>query len=54
LALNEMMVAFARLVREWDFVPGERFSEKKWREEIKDFHMVRVGDLWGRFMPTRN
>jgi cytochrome P450 len=45
LALNEMRVAFGGLVREWDFILGERFSENKWREEIKDFHTVRVGDL---------
>ncbi|KAE8441592.1 hypothetical protein EG329_004641 [Mollisiaceae sp. DMI_Dod_QoI] len=51
LALNEMRVALASLVREWDVVLGERYDENKWREGLKDYHVMKVGDLWGKFVP---
>jgi len=50
LASNEMRFAFARLVREWDFVLGERYDEMLWREGVMDHHTVSVGDLRGKFV----
>jgi hypothetical protein len=43
--LNEIRVTFAGFVREWDFVLGETLLEKAWKAEIRDHHMVKVGDL---------
>lgn len=53
LALNEMRFAFASVVREWDFVLGERYDEGQWRDGIRDHHTVKVGELWGRCVKRR-
>jgi len=37
-------------LNEWDFLLGKRYDEKEWREGTKDHHMVKMGDLWGKYV----
>ncbi|KUJ09935.1 high nitrogen upregulated cytochrome P450 monooxygenase-like protein 2 [Mollisia scopiformis] len=53
LALNEMRLAVASIVKEWDIVLGEQYDEKVWKYGIKDYHTVKVGELWAKFVPRK-
>ncbi|KAF3934425.1 hypothetical protein ABW19_dt0209144 [Dactylella cylindrospora] len=49
LALNEMRVAIAKLIREFELEIGESDDEKKWEDEWRDYSIVKVGDCMLRF-----
>lgn len=51
LALNEMRIVVANVVREWDIVLGERYDEHQWMKAFRDFYTLKLGDLWGKFVP---
>lgn len=51
LALSEMRMSLASVVKEWDVELGEKYDEKQWKDDFKDYHVVKVGDLWVKFVP---
>jgi len=53
LALNEMRLTLAMVVREFDVVLGERYNEGTWEEEWKDRAVLQIGKLWVHFVERR-
>ncbi|CZR65232.1 related to pisatin demethylase cytochrome P450 [Phialocephala subalpina] len=51
LALNEMRMALASILKEWSIELGEKYDEKQWKDGFKDYHVVKIGDLWVKFAP---
>jgi len=50
LALNEMKLGIASVVRQFDVVLGESYSEDVWQEEWKDYAVLQVGALPVKFL----
>jgi cytochrome P450 len=50
LALNEMKLGIASVVRYFDVVLGESYSEDVWQEEWKDYAVLQVGALPVKFL----
>lgn len=50
LALNEMRLAIATVVNEFDLVFGESYDEMKWMDEVNDYTILKVGELWMKFV----
>ncbi|KAK6353474.1 hypothetical protein TWF696_005438 [Orbilia brochopaga] len=53
LALNEMKVTIARVVREFEIDVGESDDEKKWESEWRDYSMVVIGECMLKFKSRR-
>jgi cytochrome P450 len=53
LALNEIRLTIAMVVREFDLVLGDRYDEEMWENEWKDRAGVQVGKLWVNFVKRR-
>ncbi|KAJ5729914.1 cytochrome P450 [Penicillium malachiteum] len=51
VALNEMRLILARLVREFNILPFEGYDEKRFLEERKDYLPVQLKSLWVNFVP---
>ncbi|KAH8658755.1 high nitrogen upregulated cytochrome P450 monooxygenase-like protein 2 [Tricladium varicosporioides] len=51
LALNEMRIVLARIVREFNFEFGESYDEKTFEGEWKDYGILQVGAVWLKFTP---
>jgi cytochrome P450 len=51
LALNEMRLVLARVVREFDVVRGESYDEERFREEWMDYVVLHIGAMWVKFVP---
>jgi cytochrome P450 len=50
LALNEMRLGIASVVRQFDVILGESYSEDVWQEEWKDYAVLQVGSLPVKFL----
>ncbi|KAJ6264065.1 Cytochrome P450 [Drechslerella dactyloides] len=53
LALNEMKVTIARVIREFEVDVGESDDDEKWEREWRDYSMVMVGECMLRFKSRR-
>ncbi|KAF3911581.1 hypothetical protein ABW21_db0204952 [Orbilia brochopaga] len=53
LALNEMKVTIARVIREFEIDIGEGDDEEKWQNDWRDYSMVMIGDCMLRFKSRR-
>lgn len=53
LALNEMRLAISTVVSKFELVFGESYDELIWKEEVKDYTILKVGELWVEFVPRR-
>jgi cytochrome P450 len=53
LALNELRLTLAMVVREFDVVLGERYDEGTWEEDWKDCAVLQIGKLWVHFVERR-
>lgn len=51
LALNEMRLVLARVVKEFDVVRGESWDEEKFKKEWMDFAVLKIGAVWVKFVP---
>jgi cytochrome P450 len=51
LALNEMRIVVARIVRDFDVLLGESYNEEQFDSEWKDHIAVKLGALWLKFLP---
>ncbi|KAF4633933.1 hypothetical protein G7Y89_g4190 [Cudoniella acicularis] len=51
LALNEMRIVLARIVREFDVSFGESYDEETFENEWKDYGVLQVGAVWLKFSP---
>jgi len=50
LALNELRLVLARVVREFNVVRGESHDEEKFREEWMDYAVLKIGAMWVKFV----
>jgi cytochrome P450 len=50
LALNEMRLVLARVVRKFDVVRGESYDEERFREEWMDYAVLHIGAMWVKFV----
>lgn len=53
LALNEMRLTIAMVVKEFDIVLGESYNERTWEDEWKDRTVLQIGKLWVHFVKRR-
>ncbi|TGO42003.1 hypothetical protein BHYA_0013g00060 [Botrytis hyacinthi] len=53
LALNELRLVIARIVRTFDIQFGHSHDDVIFEREWKDYMVVEVGKLWVRFLPRR-
>lgn len=50
LALNEMRLMIAMVVKEFDIVLGENYEEETWEKEWRDCAVLQIGKLWVNFV----
>lgn len=53
LALNEMRLTLAMVVKEFDVMLGESYDEERWEAEWKDHAVLQIGKLWVHFVKRR-
>ncbi|KAF7914358.1 uncharacterized protein EAF01_000764 [Botrytis porri] len=53
LALHELRLVIARIVRTFDIQFGHSHDDVLFESEWKDYMAVEIGDLWVRFLPRR-
>jgi cytochrome P450 len=53
LALNEMRLTIAMVVKEFDVVLGDSYDEATWEDEWKDRAVLQIGKLWVHFTSRR-
>lgn len=51
LALNEMRLVIARVVKEFGIEKGESWDEERFKREWMDFAVLKIGAVWVRFVP---
>lgn len=51
LALNEMRIVVARIVKDFNVVLGESYDEELFESEWRDYFAVKLGALWLQFVP---
>lgn len=51
LALNEMRLIIATIVKKWDLVLSEKYDEVVWKEAFRDHAILKIGSLWLNFVP---
>lgn len=49
LALNELRLVIARLVREFDVSFGESYDDEEFKRETKDYIILESGPVWLKF-----
>lgn len=50
LALNEMRLVIAKVVKDFDIELGESYDEGRFMSQWKDFIVVKIGDCWLKFV----
>ncbi|KAM0150606.1 hypothetical protein ACHAQE_008383 [Botrytis cinerea] len=53
LALHELRLVIARIVRTFDIQFGHSHDDVLFESEWKDYMAVKIGNLWARFLPRR-
>jgi cytochrome P450 len=53
LALNEMRLTIATVVRDFDIVLGGSYDEEMWEREWKDHSGIQIGKLWVHFVKRK-
>jgi cytochrome P450 family 628 len=53
LALNEMRLVLAKVVKEFDILKGESYDEEKFKEEWMDYAVLKIGAMWVKFMSRK-
>lgn len=51
LALSEMRLVIATIVKRWEASLSEKYDEENWKMHLKDHAILKIGPLWLNFVP---